>query len=705
MAPTTTKKTNDKNDNEIDTDNVVTTSFPPSHIADGRFIYLPPPNEYERSKCFERAIAKHGLLEADMAANKKELDQTTIKGGEEEEEEKKKEDEDKTAPKVHPLAAASARLQNNGINELNRAINLSTLVNTGEYFGLSNVVDPALENIIATGGGGGGEKETAATTTKETPAGSTTPAPGGATVSKEGDAPVTTAAVPAPPSSQAQKELQEEQRVKAAYVLKRKRAVFDQASRVLYRHEKRLAAAVQAQRIPDQRLLQLRRQWRLVAPEHGTRAKPHAVRPTEVVAVDVDVYDASGGGGGGGGGGGSNLAGRLTHHAPRYATVELTDDYNQRLKQQEKDGRIKKEDQEESDKMDADESADEKREKESSGITGIDEGDDDDKEDAFKYSDWTMAEPFAVIDPTLGRIAADFDPNKVTFLTLEFEIEKPRTGFRISSCLEPMTTTSISKMKVSKDKESTMSSTTDENAKEDNNNAKDERVLVSLQHSLFCAKLFEAIRQELMGDEDADDVSAKSRQQQQQQQPSTLSSHHSTVWLNSESEENFLPPPSVMVKPSSHSTGAALAVIHCHASEVKVQLDTEYTLRAKLVESNGDSGSTLSGTTDAQSSGSQSPEQLLVLCRSLLLHAQDAYHKHSLRASLEAAKKQRQEKEKKLHSSNAPRGLDRIQKQDARKQAKILQVVVSLGTKMLFEQRIRKSLMVRFKVQYCNPAI
>eukprot|EP00537_Pseudo-nitzschia_pungens_P001830 CAMPEP_0172373694 /NCGR_PEP_ID=MMETSP1060-20121228/52874_1 /TAXON_ID=37318 /ORGANISM="Pseudo-nitzschia pungens, Strain cf. cingulata" /LENGTH=144 /DNA_ID=CAMNT_0013100099 /DNA_START=208 /DNA_END=639 /DNA_ORIENTATION=+ len=50
-----------------DTKNGVMQSFPPSHILeDGRLIYLPTPNALERTRFFERSIARHGLLQADM---------------------------------------------------------------------------------------------------------------------------------------------------------------------------------------------------------------------------------------------------------------------------------------------------------------------------------------------------------------------------------------------------------------------------------------------------------------------------------------------------------------------------------------------------------------------------------------------------------------------------------------------------------------
>ena len=483
-----------------------------------------------------------------------------------------------------------------------------------------------------------------------------------------------------------------------------------------------------------------------------------------MVAVDVDVYDPTGGGGGGGSNStGTSLVGRLASQVPRYATIELTDDYCQRLKQAKTAAttttsaeNVKRDDKgetEETLKVKAEPKEDDmeidspkKEETETVSDTTSDQQTKEKEDDTRTFSAWTTAEPFAVVDPTLGKISADFDPNKVTFLTLQFDIEKPSTGFCMSSCLEAMTTTTIGKMKEAETsntakKDDTVKQETDnmdiekandkdDTAEPDNENAKDEQVLVSLQHSLFCAKLFEAIRRELMGDEGMDEhAPAQQRQQQHHaQQGASVQPHHSVVWLASESEENFLPPPSVMVRPTTNSTGAALCVVHCHASEVKVQLDSEYTLRAKLVEANdqkhmaspsnggggGEANNIASASSAAQkkaNSGSQTPEQLLVLCRSLLLHAQEAYHKHSLHESFAAAQKQREEEEKKLQVDLKPKGLDRIQKKDARKQPKILQTVVGLGTKMLFEQRIRKSLVVSYVVSllagfsiYCKLA-
>jgi len=149
----------DKDADDVTT-TTTTTTRPPSHILqDGTFVHLPPPSHDERIRFFERSIARHGLLQEDLQQQK--TDATKEKEGkaaaEEEAKQEEQDDEDTTKSAattaqqqtIHPLALASARLQASGINELNRAINLHTLVSTGEYFGLSNIVDPALEQAAA----------------------------------------------------------------------------------------------------------------------------------------------------------------------------------------------------------------------------------------------------------------------------------------------------------------------------------------------------------------------------------------------------------------------------------------------------------------------------------------------------------------------------------------------------------------------------
>lgn len=263
---------------ETDTKNGVTQSFPPSHILeDGRLIYLPPPNAAERCRFFERSIARHGLLQADMEKsdhsddknkNKTKKDVQAVLGGDQDQQQKEADDDktnkkDNTAPKIHPLAVASARIQSNGLNELNRAINLATLVSTGEFFSYTNVVDPSYETDT-----------TAAAATKtsgDKSSGDGGPATGGAASSSAAAAYYSAEATA--------------QRTEALFSLKRKRAQFEKASEVLKRHEQRLWSGIRAQHVIDRRLFQLRQQWRLVAPEHGTRARLHAARTNEVRAT------------------------------------------------------------------------------------------------------------------------------------------------------------------------------------------------------------------------------------------------------------------------------------------------------------------------------------------------------------------------------------------------------------------------------------
>ena len=591
----------------------VTQSLAPSHILqDGRFIFLPPPTERDRIRFFERAIARHGLLQGD-------LDRRSKKDKDEDGEAKK--DSDAETLKVHPLALASARLQSDGINELNRAINLNSLVSTGEYFSLSNIVDPSLE-IPAP------EKSTNAAKTENSTAATSTS---------------TTATATTKPQQQ-QLDVQEEQRTKASFVLKRKRVQFEKSATTLQRHRRRLAAAVVAQQQPDQRLRQLRQKWRLVAPEHGTRAAPHATRPTEVIACDVDVY--------------SNYStsssnrnsamGRLASLVPRYATMELKSDYrvDADLAVWEKEYMRKDNEQGDEDAMEVD------VKEEADGENGKDASSNGKEDDDIV---WTRAEPFAIADPALGKLDADFDPTKVAMLTLQFDIEKPSTGFCQSARLEPIST-------VTEEKESKY--------------PEDEKVLVALQHSLFCAKLFESIRRELAPDtEQVGQVRA---------QTTTTSK---SVWLSGESEENFLPPPSQM-RGEGKDGLAALCVVHCHEGEVKVQLDCEYTLRVKLVEAGSSAASTGGqhrATTDASAkSGSQSPSQLLLLCRTLLLHSQEAYHKHSMQEE----KRQREAAE----SADKTKQVHAMRKDESLTSPHILQSVVSLGSKILLERRVRKAL-------------
>jgi len=158
---------------------------PPSHIlANGQFIHLPPPSSIERSTFFERSVAESGLIDVgdnadiDGKSNRKRRDDKKRQaddndvGGEVSTETtsssstikaKRKKKSSDAASYVHPLAIASARLRSKGMEELNKAINLSGLVMGGEYFGLTHVVDQQQRLITnkkdtSTSDSGGGEK-------------------------------------------------------------------------------------------------------------------------------------------------------------------------------------------------------------------------------------------------------------------------------------------------------------------------------------------------------------------------------------------------------------------------------------------------------------------------------------------------------------------------------------------------------------------
>eukprot|EP00532_Pseudo-nitzschia_australis_P009028 CAMPEP_0168169586 /NCGR_PEP_ID=MMETSP0139_2-20121125/3719_1 /TAXON_ID=44445 /ORGANISM="Pseudo-nitzschia australis, Strain 10249 10 AB" /LENGTH=309 /DNA_ID=CAMNT_0008087019 /DNA_START=138 /DNA_END=1068 /DNA_ORIENTATION=- len=215
----------------------------------------------------------------------------------------------------------------------------------------------------------------------------------------------------------------------------------------------------------------------------------------------------------------------------------------------------------------------------------------------------------------------------------------------------------------------------DSNNKEDKTSS-DEELLISLQHSLFCANLFESMRSEL--------------------DPDTTSGNNNERRGNSFSVR----------RPKKALQSMAWLASEVKKKEVKVQLDSEYQLCLKLVEANleqtiaSSSSSSSSqrkkerdgkvgrGSKDRESSGSQSPARLHAFCRALLLYAQDVYHRHSLYLH-EREKKMREDE---IAKGDKPRGLARIKKEDAPEKARILQSCVSLGSKMLFEQRIRKAI-------------
>ncbi|KAL3816280.1 hypothetical protein ACHAXA_008088 [Cyclostephanos tholiformis] len=612
---------------------------------------------------------------------------------------------------VHPLAIASARLRARGIDELSKAINLGGLVIGGEYFGLSNVVvvDKLAPGGEGRSGGGGGSKVKldGSSSSSENGGGGGGKEKGGEIRGDHGGGPDLDAAassstnvypsnsIPSSSSSSSSSIAAAEtmtmttdetaamdQRHRSAYVLRRRKSQYDGASRALSRHARRLSLSIAATRVLDARLRELRGRWKLAVPEHGTRASAGPVRPEEAVAVDMEVYRGHGGGGGGGA-----PLGRIARRIPRFATLELDDEH------------------------DISEEVRLLRMKIKNVINGLKRANDDADDDImevdgnnleektrveFPLSSFvrgpckTKVEPFAVNDPTIGKIDPDFDPNKVPLLTLVFEIEKPSTGFVERATL------SSSFLSLSKnDKESSLGR--DDPGGGGRHLNPDERVIEALQHSLFCASFFESIRTEIIPIASAHSNldTAKSSSQQRQKL---------ITWLSSEMEESFLPPPSVMAGGGTSRSNDAqmLCVIHCHEGELKVQLNDEYSLTVKLIEAgvsnHVDAAVTAkdwdnNGGTGTGMSGSLSPIQLKTLCRALLLHSQLLYHDYCMNiprgSSFHSAVKV---EEKPLL------GFARAMNETKPPSPHILQSCVGLGCKFIIEKKVQAML----KVCYCT---
>lgn len=637
-----------KGGGDDDDDNLLLSHVvPPSHIlSDGRFVRLPPPTAQEHSVFFERAVASQRLISGDdNEVGKKGSKRPHIRddnvgqpSGSDGAKKAKKVD----AAFIHPLAIASARLRAKGSDELSKAINLGGLVMAGEYFGLTNVVNERVNANDSTSSGARGE------TGKD---GSVKGSSGNGTVDGLVDESILL-----------------DQRLRSNYVLQQRQSQYDNAYTVLNRHERRLSASLSVRRILDARLRTLRKRWRLVAPEHGTRTSG-PVRPREVVAIDVEVYDRDRLGGG-------NRAvddptaqavsqlGRIARRVPRFATMELDDDYDVTANVKSLRSKIgdvlaglKREDDE--DNMTS-----------AMGVEICDKG----KENGGVCM--TKAEPFAIADPTLGKIDPDFDPDKVPLLSLSLEIEKSSTGFvqraSLSSSFVKPNVQAADGVQLQLHP--------------------DERVIEALQHSLFCASLFESMRAEIIPPASGL-VSTLAPSQKQQK---------SVAWLSSEMEESFLPSISEMAGQETIRSGETLllSVIHCHEGEVKVQLNDEYSLTVKLIEAgtaseaaktdhatNGEQKQKVNGAC----SGSQSPSQLQTLCRTLLLHSQSLYHDHCMktRASPSSIEAKTENNlgftRKKTATAPSPH---------------ILQSCVGLGCKLIFERKVRIVLKVSCQVSY-----
>lgn len=556
----------------------VSLTIPPNHILqDGTFGHVGELTSAEHVRFFERSVARHGLLDQDLQDGGVPDEAKEEDLPESHEETKDSSDKEKsTEPKIHPLALASARLQSNAMNELNRAINLHSLAANTDYFGLTNIIDP----------------NTSDTTTSS---------------STGQSASLTPAA--------------------ALYRLQRHRRVLQSTQFRACRRRSQAALAISC----DDRCRRLRSSYRFTSPEHPTHHQT-AAKPTETVAVDLHVYKSRA------------PLGRLARGVPRYAVIEL----EPRMSAVEKQALIRA-----WKKRNLDDDSDDDDAMEVDGEESKEKEDETTKPPCVR----TKAIPYAVADPSLGKAGTDFDPSTVNMLTLQFDILKLSTGFVQSSCLEPIGTGTSSDA--------------------------DESVLVSLQHSLFCANLFESMRRELAADTET--VGALHTGLQQQQQ---------AVWLSGESDEHFLPSPLQMI--GSDMPGlAAMCVVHVHEGDIQVLLDAEYALRVRLVEPQSQAANKEAAAKDtaatSSDSGSQSATQLLTLCKALLWHGQQLYHDHSKAVAAEVADDDTTAKQKVVQDGHARRATPSKETgaSSPTDSPCILQRCVSLFNKILLERQIR----------------
>jgi len=762
----------------------------PSHIIpDGSHVYLPPPSALEKASFFAQSVANYKLIHADESQQQQKQkqpqqskEQESNLGGKEldGQDNDNDNDNDNEVNNIHPLALASARLQTNGISELSKAINLSSLVHSNEYFAFSNIIDPSLASNNT-------QKTDGAVQAPATNIGIENAQHGHTNPASVTDKNASAAFALDDDFNHNMNENENEPILRSKFILKRKRQQFQSSTFTLRQHYKRLKVVTAAQKVLDQRYLQLRKRWKLSAPEHGSVVQA-PVRPNETVAIDVDIYNQRQGQGQGqnednsrsgmmnsnameGNGEGVMVStlGKITRMVPRYATIELAEhfDVSDLLKVMKGDGggdqgnnanengnatenKIGNANTPENatENENVTENANENNpdagaaSTKKSGPSDMDVDADADAEpiaisdtcdNDICIKETTEAKPFMVADPTLGSIDLErFDPDNVPMLTLYFQIEKSSTGFVHSVALSSVIQIDHDENSESESKDDGITKEKDEVQhiistiiRDKVRPNSDEKVIQSLQHSLFCANVFDSIRKEVAFNRNANANSiakmkssrtgsaggpgngiVPQQQQQQQQQP---------VWLSSEMEDNFLPPPSLMAGGDMSQKGggfdiAALSVIHCHEGEVKVQLNSEYALTVKLVDSknsreteSASTNATNTANASASHSGSQTKEEIHVLCRLLLLHAQFVFHDHHKRS----AKRDRDAEDDMSESKKVDYSVGILQsatnfrrsiltrKKMVEESPSILQSCVALGGKVLFERQVRLVLEVR----------
>jgi hypothetical protein len=153
-----------------------------------------------------------------------------------------------------------------------------------------------------------------------------------------------------------------------------------------------------------------------------------------------------------------------------------------------------------------------------------------------------------------------------------------------------------------------------------------------------------------------------------------------------------------------------LSVIYCHDGEVKVRLNEEYSLIVKLEDMNkqvqvSDSSHDESATGKSdQDSGSQSKNDLDILCRILLLHAQSVFHENKKLSVVENFIEARKDEANKIskvdYSVGTPNSQNKTKKKIDKDSFPILQSCVALGLKILMDRRVKRILSVSWILSF-----
>ena len=775
-------------------------SKPPSSVLeDGRFVYLPPLNQ---NTFFSRSVAKFNLVNAegststtsssspystddnshkkvsvdndnnmDVDVNDSSLDSNQNQVSKD----TSTSSSSSSPPQIHPIQIASARIHTLGISELSKVINLSSLIQSNEYFGLTSVFDKSTLMNNNKNNNNDPVSSTSSTSIPPTKSTETTSTKIQSSV-RNNDGTTNKLLISSNDTNtknitKNEKDIivqqkdeekttqMKEQILRSEYILKRKQLQYESSYTSLQSHYKRLKVLTTTQHTLDTRLLELRKRWRLNVPNHGVHVQ-YPIQPTDVIAVDVDIYASRNdeeevyyiGSK-------SNDKNSRKAKVPRFATIELSNDYN--IQEQMKRRHSHHHHHHKRHHSHSHDHHDNHIQEEK-----IKDHNQAQKQDFDGHH--TVAQPFLITESTSSSLFDNFNSSNnsnsnLPMLTLVFQIEKSSTGFKqsvalssnseISSLTSSSSSSSLTKAEnndevdtIEKEQNVTQSIIRNKTKLQ-----KDELYIQSLQHSLFCSNIFDIIRQEIIGEPNPSSNQVQSRQAQKHNNSrnsvstkgglSTGVANQQITWLSSEMEDSFLPSPSLMAGFSSiqrntedgdilnrPNSQPQISVIYCHEGEVKVQLDSEYAFSVKLVDINNqdiDNQSCKSGEDNGSKcdSGSQSPEQLNILCRLLLLQAQYVYHENrkaqiqKLNEAREAQRKNNDDTSNMNTRVDYSAGIKRKGQTAKENQSNqklqlsamspphILQSCVLLGKKFILEKKIRNALKVSFLYVSCDLSI